>query len=108
MPHVMRGTHTFRLLEQTHGAIANTSLAGLSSNNAAAAEMGPPALHTDNDPQSSDDEFAIPPTTPVCLSSISTTVSKCKRSMTILQPHTANGHTVLPLVVQQCCMASEI
>ena len=34
--------------------------------------------------------------------------ASAQHSMTILQPHTANGHAVLPPVVRQCCTASEI
>ena len=91
MPHAMRGTHAFRPSEQSHGAIANTTIIGANdsvpnpsgSTAAGVAAMGLP-LHTNNGPDSSDDdEVGLPPTTPIRPSSTvsSATTSKCRRSV---------------------------
>ena len=91
MPHAVRGTHAFHPSEQCHGAIANTTFIGANdsvpnpsgSTAAGVAAMGPP-LHTNDGPDSSDDdEVGLPPTTPIRPSSTvsSATTSKRRRSV---------------------------
>jgi hypothetical protein len=64
MPRTVKGVHAFRPSQQTHGAIANTSLTIPSgSASAAAGGMGPPAQPADA-PESSDDED-VPPSSSI-------------------------------------------
>ena len=94
MPHTVRGAHAFRPSQQTHGAITNTAFIGVdnsalvantsSGTAAAAGAMGPPPLHTNNGPDSSDDELGIPPMTPMCPSSTVSSVTTSKHRHSVL------------------------
>ena len=92
MPHTVRGAYAFRPSQRTHSAIANTAFIGVDSSAlvanmsggtaAAAGAMGPPPLHTNSRPDSSNNKLGIPPMTPMCPSSTvsSVTTSKCRHS----------------------------
>jgi len=106
MPHTVRGVHAFRPSEQTHGAITNIPFVGAGPTTS----MRPPQA-----PDSSDDKHGIPPTTPIrpshpqqSLPQLTPSAGTQRLTTTLPPAHTANSHTVLPLLVQQHCIVSKM